>query len=48
MVREIRRDELEQLLQLYMYLHEDSVPDREGRLQQPRQDRVCSEALTDS
>ena len=45
MVREIRRDELEQLLQLYTYLHEDSVPDREGRLQQPRQDRVYSEAL---
>lgn len=26
MVREIRRDELEQLLKLYTYLHEDSVP----------------------
>ena len=32
MVREIRRDELEQLLQLYTYLHEDSVPDMDEHL----------------
>ena len=26
MVREIRRDELQNLLELYLYLHEDSIP----------------------
>lgn len=33
MVREIMRHELNELLQLYLYLHENSVPEMTGHLQ---------------
>lgn len=32
MVREIRRDELDELLELYTYLHEDSIPKMDEHL----------------
>lgn len=33
MVREIRENELQQLLRLYLHLHEDSVPEMDSRLE---------------
>ena len=32
MVREIREDELDQLLELYLYLHEDGIPEKNDHL----------------
>jgi len=32
MVREARKDELDDLLELYLYLHEDSIPDHDEHL----------------
>jgi len=33
MIREIRKDDLDQLLELYLYLHEDSIPAHDERLE---------------
>ena len=32
MVREVRNDDLQKLLELYLYLHEDSVPEMSKHL----------------
>ena len=33
MVREIKREDLKELLELYLYLHEDSVPEMDSHLE---------------
>lgn len=42
MIREIRRDELDALLQLYLHLHEDGVPEDNAHLQ-GTWDTICSD-----
>ncbi|MBR1534210.1 MAG: GNAT family N-acetyltransferase [Ruminococcus sp.] len=42
MIREIRRDELDALLELYLHLHEDGVPEDNAHLQ-GTWDTICSD-----
>lgn len=41
-LREIKKNELKELLKLYLYLHEDSLPEDGGRLQKTW-DAICAD-----
>ena len=34
MIREAKREDLAELLELYLYLHEDSIPEMNGHLEE--------------
>ena len=45
MIREARKEDLEALLELYLYLHEDSIPKKDEHLEKSEDKSVTLEVL---
>ena len=41
MVREVVKEDLDALLDLYMFLHEDSIPDHDNHLEKNTKSFIC-------